>query len=152
MFADYFTRYSNILGVLMTSKMIPSPFAQSTYLVQHSTLEQFDLCNMLMWPDGFARTLNPNLRNLIEFTDKSKKTVKALRSQIICDYLDPWYYYYYRRNGFPLVIATLDGQSLKRVLLSRIASEFFHLYTVAAAANLTSLNRSLLFQRTAGVS
>ncbi len=130
LFKDYQGIFSSIFETLISTKMIPSPFAQSTYPIITKKIKttvtkdatevvklDIETCNMLMWPDRFANTLNPQLLNMIEFED-IEETRPKLKSQIINDFLDPWYWRYYRQENFP---TTMEG---KNVRMSKIAQLF----------------------------
>ena len=121
LFEDYYGIFRNIFEVLISSKMIPSPFAQSTYRIVTKKIIQDDVftvdvdaCNMLMWPDRFANTLNPSTRRMINRSEGDFK----IRSQIIDDYLDPWYWQFYRLNNFKTKVENQD------ITISKIAQYF----------------------------
>lgn len=100
---------------LFFHNLIPSPFAQSTYQVQDT--ESVELCNMFMWPDRLANTLNPLTLCLTEHVANGHREPKV-RCHILSDLHDPWYWYYYRGNFFPTTLGD------RRVLMSKIALYF----------------------------
>jgi hypothetical protein len=93
MIADTFQRYlqdstfeDTLKNLMIKSKLIPSPYAQETYLVNSP---DSNVNNLLMFPDRIANTYDP---------DSGKYIIPnaEIRMRILSEQLDPWNWYAFR--------------------------------------------------------